>query len=266
MAKFIHTAIFGPMRYMYLLQPHPKEENPRELDLRSAARNDLIVTNKANLHVPKFKPPSDLVSAVRGAIAFTLSVTADLVGAVLDHKKMKKWFEALTEFKAYLDVSGVGSELEEAMMKPLLRGRLLDNVKILNDIQEKFYVDRCAQIKKYSAEDLKGPIEEGQRMMRFATAAYGTEMIRSALDRDARPHELENQKKAIAFHAQITEDDLRILYVDDGGCMKVLRHFVAVDHETKSVVLALRGTLSISGALTDMKAMDCECWLPNFWF
>jgi len=81
-------------------------------------------------------------------------------------------------------------------------------------------------------------------------------MIRSALDRDAESHHLENQTKAIAFHCNILPEHVQILYVDDGGDMKVLRHYVAIDHETKSVVLALRGTLSISGALVDMQGMD----------
>ena len=49
---------------------------------------------------------------------------------------MKKWVDALGQLKSYLDASGVGDELEEAMMKPMLRGRLLDNLKILNDYQE----------------------------------------------------------------------------------------------------------------------------------
>jgi hypothetical protein len=82
-------------------------------------------------------------------------------------------------------------------------------------------------------------------------------MIRSALDREADPWELENHKKAISFHCNVTADDIRILAVRDGGDMHMLRHFVAIDRATRSVVLALRGTLSVSGALVDMTAMDC---------
>jgi hypothetical protein len=83
-------------------------------------------------------------------------------------------------------------------------------------------------------------------------------MIRSALDREAHPHELENQMKAIAFHCNVVPEDIRILEVNDGGDMHVLRHFVAIDREISSVVLAIRGTLSVSGALVDMQAMDCK--------
>lgn len=90
------------------------------------------------------------------------------------------------------------------------------------------------------------------------SAAYGTEMIRSALDREAHPHELESRIKAIAFHCNIAPEDIRVLVANDGGDMSTLRHFVAIDRATNSVVLALRGTLSVSSALIDMKAMDCK--------
>ena len=88
-------------------------------------------------------------------------------------------------------------------------------------------------------------------------AAYGTEMIRSALDREAHPHELDNQLKAIAFHCNIAPGDIRFLAVDEGGEMSCLRHFVAIDRTTRAVVVALRGTLSVSSAIVDMQAMDC---------
>jgi hypothetical protein len=96
-------------------------------------------------------------------------------------------------------------------------------------------------------------------------------MIRSALDREAHPHELENQMKAIAFHCNVVPQDIRVLEVNDGGDTHVLRHFVAIDREISSVVLAIRGTLSVSGALVDMQGMDCKymehcvyrSWVPS---
>lgn len=270
--------LLAPLRFLY----PPQEDDV--VDLRLNAKNDIIINSKAGIRVA-FRPPSDLVSAFRGALAFVISATADIVGTFMDRKKMIKWFEAVTEFKAYLDLSGVGDELEEAIYKPLVRGRLLDNIKILNDIQEIMYAERNKELCEYTVEELQEPILLGKRMMRFATAgkcispprslmceplcllsltnaisytAYGTEMIRSALDRDAESHHMENQTKAIAFHCDIPAEDIKIMYVGEGGDMKVLRHFVAIDRTTKSVVLALRGTLSISGALVDMQGMDCD--------
>lgn len=161
-AQLISSLVLFPMRSIYSLVSDASD--PENIDLRRSARNDIICNSKAGLHMPHFRPPSDFVSAIRGAIAFGCSVSADVIGAIIDRKKMKKWFEALTEFKAYLDISGVGDELEESMMKPLLRGRLLDNVKILNDIQEKLYADRGEKLKNDSSdEEMKTAISEGHR-------------------------------------------------------------------------------------------------------
>ena len=142
---------------------------PVVTDLRRRARNDLLVTNKEQAAalrgrhgvIPFARPPSDLVSFVRGAIAFGLSVTADLVSAVLDRSKMAQWWEALVEFNAFLVASGVGDELQEAITKPLWSGRLLDNMKILNDIQEVMYVDRPRKIA--TIPDVRDALLEGTR-------------------------------------------------------------------------------------------------------
>lgn len=246
-----------------IYRPIPIESH---MNLRKAANQDFMINTKAAYHLPKYHPPSDFVSAFRGAIAFTLSVLADILSLLFDHTKMVKWMETLTEFKAYLDASGVTGEIDESIMKPLYSGRLLDNLKILNDIQEQLYLNRQKTIAHTtSLDELKVYILEGKRMMRFATSAYGTEMIRSALDREVHVHEFlgsdENNQveTAIAFHSGIDVSDICIVEVNDGGDMHLLRHFVAVDHTSQSIVLAIRGTLSVSGALVDMTAMDCKC-------
>jgi hypothetical protein len=46
------------------------------------------------------------------------------------------------------------------------------------------------------------------------------------------------------------------LYV--GGSTKILRHFVAVDTKMKAVVLAIRGTFTVSGAATDLNGTTGE--------
>jgi hypothetical protein len=255
-AKILYGTMF-PLRLAY-----PPSS---EIDLRRHAKNDILITGKAGIRRLPFKPPSDIASAFRAAVAFGVSTSVDVIGTILDRNKMMKWLEAITEFKAYLDMSGVGDELDEAIMKPLMQGRLLANVKILNGVQERMYADRGRAISESSPESLKVPLSEGRRFMRFATAAYGTGMIRSALDDEASYQDLKEKKKAIAFHCGVDAQDIRILHGKDGDDMKVLRHFVAIDRKTKSVVLALRGTLSISGGLIDMQAMDCKSGVVVFW-
>jgi hypothetical protein len=55
-------------------------------------------------------------------------------------------------------------------MKPLLRGRLLDNFKILNDIQEQYHADRVAVTVCCERETIEQELKDGKRWMRFATA------------------------------------------------------------------------------------------------
>jgi hypothetical protein len=256
------------MKFFY--RPMIIEEH---MNLRSMAKQDFMINTKAAYHIPKYHPPSDMVSAFRAAIAFVLSVSADVVSLMIDNSKMMKWMETLTELKSYLDASGVSNELNESIIKPLYSGRLLDNLKILCDIQTKLYANRHIDIAQTTnIQELKDLILIGHRMMRFATSAYGTEMIRSALDREVTVHEFLGQDdnyqihKAIAFHSGIPNvNDIRVLEINDGGDMHLLRHFVAIDHTSKSVVLAIRGTLSVSGALVDMTAMDSK-WLSYFLF
>jgi hypothetical protein len=158
----------------------------RSLDIRSRAADDFL--HGGVYQLPAFQPPSDLKSAFRGFIAFSLSALADIVSMILDSKKMTKWFQAIAEFKAYLDVSGLGGDLDEAVYRPMMRGRLLDNLKILHDVQLKLYADRCERLNVISSDKIKCAILEGKRydtdeslvilwishpplrMMRFATA------------------------------------------------------------------------------------------------
>jgi hypothetical protein len=159
-------------------------------------------------------------------------------------------------------------------MKPLLRGRLFDNLKMLNDVQEQVDVDRHIKASKsnlfHGIQDTdndrilpnKQYIQDGHRFMRWATAAYGTEMIKSAVDTDVSAHELSTLPQAIALHCLIDMQDVRYIYSKDDGDKHILHHFVAVDRVSKSVVLALRGTLSLSGAIIDVRAMAenfCFC-------
>ena len=78
-------------------------------------------------------------------------------------EKNDKMVGTMTEFKAYLDLSGVGDELDEAIYKPLVHGRLLDNIKILNHFQEIMYANRCQATCECSAEELKDEILKGKR-------------------------------------------------------------------------------------------------------
>jgi hypothetical protein len=114
-----------------------------------------------------------------------------------------------------------------------------------------------------------------RRFMRYATAAYGLSMMESA-ERRITYNPLANwtifdgvtnvtkwvfgcwddvNKAKIQQYLNLKADDLVYitpLYV--GGSTKLLRHFVAVDKKVNAVVLAIRGTYTVSGVVTDLDA------------
>lgn len=87
-------------------------------------------------------------------------------------------------------------------------------------------------------------------------------MIRSAIDRHLDSSVfLEDPIRAIAVHIQLGEKDIQFVYAGDNGAdskgfdQHVLHHFVALHHAEQSIVLAIRGTLSLSGAIVDIQGM-----------
>ena len=139
----------------------------------------------------------------------------------------------------------------------------------MNDIQEICHHDRIeiTQHEVVPIEDLQDDIRHGHRLMRFATAAYGSEMVRSAIDVDIdASHFLDDSSRpfrSIAIHTKLDENCIKFVHAgnDHDFDQHVLHHFVAVDHDQKSVVLAIRGTLSLSGAIVDIQGMSvpfCE--------
>lgn len=115
--------------------------------------------------------------------------------------------------------------------------------------------------------------------MRYATAAYGLSMMESA-ERRITYNPLANwtifdgvtdgvtnvtkwvfgcwddvNKAKIQRYLNLKPYDvvyITPLYV--GGSTKLLRHFVAVDKKVNAVVLAIRGTYTVSGVVTDLDA------------
>jgi hypothetical protein len=70
--------------------------------------------------------------------------------------------------------------------------------------------------------------------------------VRSKLEKATR--------KKISKHIGVQEDDIIAMFVKAGGSMFILRHYLAVDKKKKAVVLAIRGTFSMTGILIDTQA------------
>jgi hypothetical protein len=224
------------------------------------AQNDFLCTTSAgNSPLPPLLAPESLSNLLQLSIAFGFSAAADVAGALVHPGKATAWLVSLWQFFRCLDSSHLN--LGDAMVKPFWSGRLVDNISIFRCIQESS--ELCPQrVKRFRRSQIQSDINEGARMMKFATAAYGTGMIESAIHPDqVSTVEVSYTKTAIAAHCGIKKEDIKYMCVSEGGNMKLLRHFVAVDRKHHNVVLAIRGTLSVSGALIDMQAEDGTCLL-----
>eukprot|EP00956_Cyclotella_meneghiniana_P044581 scaffold324411_cov70-Cyclotella_meneghiniana.AAC.1 len=258
--KVLSNLLSPALYVLILVYSHTPEKGDTSIRSKS---NDAVMQMRTP-RMPKYSPPSDIRSAIQGGISFAISAVGDIIGVLTNPLKMKKWADAFQQMKAFLDATGVGDELEEGIMKPLMRGRLFDNLKMLNDVQERVDADRHVKSKLQGSAgtDIDQEVRDGHRFMRWATAAYGVEMIKSAVDVDVDAKQLQNLQQAIAVHCGIHEEDVRYIYSKDDADKHVLHHFAAVDHKTKSIVLALRGTLSLSGAIVDVQGFAknfCFC-------
>jgi hypothetical protein len=66
---------------------------------------------------------------------------------------------------------------------------------------------------------------------------------------DSRLSRLTRQR--ISEHIRVPEEDIVLMDVDYGGDPHHLRHFVAIDHANRQVVLSIRGTFSLSEMVVD---------------
>lgn len=168
MARIVDALLIPLLKRLYCVQTAAPEENVLDGgdDVARMAKSSI-------LHHPtvvRIERPTDIQSSFIGAVSFIISAIGDVAGILTNPKKFQGWVEALSQFNTFLESTGVAAEMQEAIQKPLLRGRLLDNFKILNDIQELHYVDRVRKARDENGDGLQDDIARGHRLMRFATA------------------------------------------------------------------------------------------------
>jgi hypothetical protein len=143
-------------------------------------------------------------------------------------------------------------------------GRLSDDLKILQRIQEDMRNDRWRETSRFQHMEIQNDINEGSRMIQFAIAAYGTGTLDELQDIDSNIQDICGMKRRIAQHVGIDQDDVKLLCLSEpGGNRMLLRHFVAVDRISKSIILSIRGTLSQYGNRSDMKCGTSKYSIPS---
>ncbi|CAM9551556.1 unnamed protein product, partial [Discosporangium mesarthrocarpum] len=110
------------------------------------------------------------------------------------------------------------------------------------------------------SEDLK-IVAEAEHFSRFAMAAYGVignlDELKAMVCREGKvppPDALRSratlERWLVAGQTDLAPED--ITQLDTVGSAETLAFFVSLDHTTRSVVLSIRGTFSVSDTLTDM--------------
>lgn len=97
------------------------------------------------------------------------------------------------------------------------------------------------------------------RFMKYSTAAYGNNMIRSVqIGLDGRFDSRVNRmtRTLVSEHVGVPEEDIVSLDLDHDAEGHHLRHFVAVDHLNQQIVLAIRGTFSFAEIVVDVAAQS----------
>ena len=68
----------------------------------------------------------------------------------------------------------------------------------------------------------------------------------------------ESLKRKVCTHVGIPIEWILYFKLGVGGNMKLLRHYIAVDHRLKAIVFCIRGTQSFSGWNIDFHGMGSK--------
>jgi hypothetical protein len=243
------------------------EAPPKSSIQNSSAANATSVTEKDKayqaektknnkfsiIYGPLIKSIRKGAGSVVSAIGF---LSSSVVSLASDKVPMAGRLKPVKALQKFLETTGIDLELA-----PSLNHRLLFNILLLQKVQRIILQETLRSgDRRELAEDTKSQIEipswdEARRYMRYATAVYGQAMIRAA-ELDARGRidgRLQTvTKECISGHIGVPTDDIVLMDVDYGGDSRHLRHFVAVDHVNKKVVLSIRGTFSLSEVVVDV--------------
>jgi hypothetical protein len=205
---------------------------------------------------------------VVSAIGF---LSSSVVSLASDKVPMAGRLKPVKALQKFLETTGIDLELA-----PSLNHRLFANILLLQKVQSIILQETAATtttsttLRSGDRRDLAEntnkmsqieipPWDEARRYMRYATAVYGQAMIRAA-ELDVRGRidgRLQTvTKERISEHIGVPADDIVLMDVDYGGDSQHLRHFVAVDHVHKKVVLSIRGTFSLSEVVVDVAAFS----------
>lgn len=217
-----------------------------------AKQPDLIPTPADELQQrpgPARKYAQQFFGIFFSAVGFVSSSAKSLV---TNRKQFKEWKRCLEGLDIYLKDSGIHEEIGS-----LVNRRLLGNLIVLSRIQFDALRNRddrdLVRVRRLHRSTLPSR-EEAALYAKYATAAYGEAMIRAAemhssgrIDTRYAP----TDRSKIAKHVGLPGKDISVTDLDETESNH-LRHFVAVDHARKKVVLSIRGTFNLAELVVDV--------------
>lgn len=205
------------------------------------------------------RPFTSALSAIFSLLGFIVSVSQDVHEAVLDGRT-QQWHQAINSVALFLKESGLEDEWSETLHSNLFLADLI----VLTDIQKQEDESRSSlRLQPHSIPD-ESELLRGQQYMRYATAVYGREMIASAQLHaygEVFIYPTDTNAQVIAKHVHLAPDGE--VWFDDltpgeNANHESLRTIVVCDHSTKTVVVSIRGTYSLSGIIVDLAAFSEE--------
>lgn len=199
-------------------------------------------------------PMRAVASLLLSGVGFMSNFVVDLV-----YHKTDKWDEVLKSVDEFIQRSGLKDEMEKGV-----NDRFLGNLAILMQLQAHLprrLEEAPASTPRSSPDAVLPTIEMAQRYMKFASAVYGDDMLAAVqveVDGTVKHKPGDTLKDDIAGHLGVKPEDVIVADMDRGGSMEYLKHMIVIDHEQKAIVLAVRGTFSLSGVVVDLAGYAAE--------
>mmetsp|Transcript_9124 Transcript_9124/g.13806 ORF Transcript_9124/g.13806 Transcript_9124/m.13806 type:complete len:652 (-) Transcript_9124:302-2257(-) len=209
-----------------------------------------------------------VLSSISGVVSFAVNTAIDIT-TIPFNGKLGEWNDAIVKFNGYLMYSGVGKDL----LRSFFDDNALENMAIIGRIQaERNKIGgstrrmRTAMSRSpVKSSIFKAIMCDAARFVRYSTAVYGVGMIDSADLLQNHHKRIKIDWRQIKIEKYINAKVARL--PEPGGNMNLLGHLIAVDKrqtqlakmttgltdtvENGNVVLAIRGTHSLSGIIRD---------------
>lgn len=240
------------------------DEVSTKTDSTEPSEEDLLETSSVDeltdLQPPKRKNLLRRAQQLTGDLFSALGfVTSSTTALLFDRRQFQRLKPSVLALRQFLKTSGIDLELSHS-----LNSRLLNNIVILGRVHAVMYEGKDRRDDALSEKtNLSIPTEEeALRYMRYATASYGNSMIRAV--EIGVTGRFDNRMKGratrtcVSNYIGVREEDVVKMDLDYHGNGNHLRHFVAVDHDNRKVVLAIRGTFSLSEIVVDVAGFSAE--------